>query len=159
MDLEVVLGKTKVTMKKVVVAGIDLNVISCYALMEQGWKSTLGGANDSFLEYGKLKFPLTLSERSWWLTVSIPKKTNVNRQKPVPMDCSNVKTAETESTEGTVSQAEGAVAEVAVAITKVENRGSAPKSASGAQTKVSPQAKEGLWEASDSWQSQKVEKR
>ena len=36
VDLEFMVGKTKVTMKRVVVVGIPLNVISTYALLETG---------------------------------------------------------------------------------------------------------------------------
>ena len=39
VDLEFNVGKQKVTMKRVVVVGIPLNVISTYALLESGWKT------------------------------------------------------------------------------------------------------------------------
>ena len=41
VDLEFKVGKTKITMKRVVVVGIPLNVISTYALSETGWKTVL----------------------------------------------------------------------------------------------------------------------
>ena len=41
VDLEFKVGKTKITMKRVVVVGIPLNVISTYALLETGWKTVL----------------------------------------------------------------------------------------------------------------------
>ena len=59
VDLEFKVGKTKITMKRVVVVGIPLNVISTYALLETGWKTLLGNAEKSgcglFLK--KLKLP------------------------------------------------------------------------------------------------------
>ena len=36
-------------MKRVVVVGIPLNVISTYALLETGWKTVLGNAEESGL--------------------------------------------------------------------------------------------------------------
>ena len=48
VDLEFKVGKTKITMKRVVVVGIPLNVISTYALLETGWKTILGNAEESF---------------------------------------------------------------------------------------------------------------
>ena len=63
VDLEFMVGKTKVTMKKVVVVGIPWNVISTYALLKYGWKTVLGNAEDSGLFQGKkTKFPLKMSE-------------------------------------------------------------------------------------------------
>ena len=47
VDLEFNVGKQKVTMKRVVVVGIPLNVISTYALLESGWKTVLGNAEES----------------------------------------------------------------------------------------------------------------
>ena len=47
VDLEFKVGKTKITMKRVVVVGIPLNVISTYALLETGWKTVLGNAEES----------------------------------------------------------------------------------------------------------------
>ena len=49
VDLEFKVGKTKITMKRVVVVGIPLNVISTYALLETGWKTVLGNAEESGL--------------------------------------------------------------------------------------------------------------
>ena len=70
VDLEFKVGKTKITMKRVVVVGIPLNVISTYALLETGWKTVLGNAEESGLFLKKLKLPLKISERAWWLKVS-----------------------------------------------------------------------------------------
>ena len=55
VDLEFKVGKTKITMKRVVVVGIPLNVISTYALLETGWKTVLGNAEESGLFLKKLK--------------------------------------------------------------------------------------------------------
>eukprot|EP00435_Cladocopium_sp_Y103_P060976 s463_g22.t1 len=60
-------------MKRVVVVGIPLNVISTYALLESGWKTVLGNAEQSGLFLKKLKLPLKISERAWWLKVSLLK--------------------------------------------------------------------------------------
>ena len=57
VDLEFKVGKTKITMKRVVVVGIPLNVISTYALLETGWKTVLGNAEESGLFLKKLKLP------------------------------------------------------------------------------------------------------
>ena len=57
VDLEFKVGKTKITMKRVVVVGILLNVISTYALLETGWKTVLGNAEESGLFLKKLKLP------------------------------------------------------------------------------------------------------
>ena len=46
VDLEFNVGKQKVAMKRVVVVGIPLNVISTYALLESGWKTVLGNAEE-----------------------------------------------------------------------------------------------------------------
>ena len=64
VDLEFTVGKTKVTMKRVVIVGIPLNVISTYALLETGWKTVLGNAEQSGLFHGKTKFPLKISDRA-----------------------------------------------------------------------------------------------
>ena len=74
VDLEFKVGKTKITMKRVVVVGIPLNVISTYALLETGWKTVLGNAEESGLFLKKLKLPLKISERAWWLKVSLLSK-------------------------------------------------------------------------------------
>ena len=65
VDLEFKVGKRKITMKRVVVVGIPLNVISTYALLETGWKTVLGNAEESGLFLKKLKLPLKISERAW----------------------------------------------------------------------------------------------
>ena len=74
VDLEFKVGKTKITMKRVVVVGIPLNVMSTYALLETGWKTVLGNAEESGLFLKKLKLPLKISERAWWLKVSLLSK-------------------------------------------------------------------------------------
>ena len=72
--MEFMVGKSKVTMKRVVIVGIPLNVISTYALLETGWKTVLGNAEQSGLLHGKTKFPLKISDRDWWLKVTLPRR-------------------------------------------------------------------------------------
>ena len=101
VDLEFSVGKQKTTMKRVVVVGIPLNVISTYALLESGWKTVLGNAEESGLFLKKLKLPLKISERAWWLKVTLLKnKSGVKGSGPAPMDLSTVNTANTGSTKG-----------------------------------------------------------
>ena len=40
--LNVRLARSKVIMRKVVICALDLNVLSCYSLHEQGWETRLG---------------------------------------------------------------------------------------------------------------------
>ena len=103
VDLEFKVGKTKITMKRVVVVGIPLNVISTYALLETGWKTVLGNAEESGLFLKKLKFPLKISERAWWLKVSLlsKHKSGVKGSGPAPMDLSAVNTGNTVNTDST----------------------------------------------------------
>ena len=77
VDLEFNVSKQKVTMKRVVVVGIPLNVISTSALLESGWKTVLGNAEESGLFLKKVKFPLKISEGAWWLKVSLPQNATV----------------------------------------------------------------------------------
>ena len=42
VDLECKVGQTKVTMRKVVICALALNVLSSYSLHEQGWETRLG---------------------------------------------------------------------------------------------------------------------
>ena len=105
VDLEFKVGKTKITMKRVVVVGIPLNVISTYALLETGWKTVLGNAEKSgcglFLK--KLKLPLKISERAWWLKVSLlsKHKSGVKGSGPAPMDLSTMNTGNTVNIDST----------------------------------------------------------
>ena len=103
VDLEFNVGKTKITMKRVVVVGIPLNVISTYALLETGWKTVLGNAEESGLFLRKLKFPLKISERTWWLKVSLlsKHKSGVKGSGPAPMDLSTMNTGNTVNTDST----------------------------------------------------------
>ena len=105
VDLEFNVGKQKVTMKRVVVVGIPLNVISTYAFLESGWKTVLGNAEESGLFLKKVKFPLKISERAWWLKVSLPqkRKSGVKGSGPAPMDLSTgtVNTGNTVNTDST----------------------------------------------------------
>ena len=55
VDLEFKVGKTKIAMKRVVVVGIPLNVISTYALLETGWKTVLGNAEESGLFFEEIE--------------------------------------------------------------------------------------------------------
>ena len=92
-------------MKRVVVVGIPLNVISTYAFLESGWKTVLGNAEESGLFLKKVKFPLKISERAWWLKVSLPqkRKSGVKGSGPAPMDLSTgiVNTGNTVNTDST----------------------------------------------------------
>ena len=103
VDLEFKVGKTKITMKRVVVVGIPLNVISTYALLETGWKTVLGNAEESGLFLKKLKLPLKISERAWWLKVSLlsKHKSGVKGSGPAPMDLSTMNTGNTVNNDST----------------------------------------------------------
>ena len=101
VDLEFMVGKTKVTMNRVVVVGIPLNVISTYALLEIGWKTVLGNAEESGLFHGKTKFPLKISDRAWWLKVTLPKRKGVKSSGTVPMDLRTVSTGNVVNTGST----------------------------------------------------------
>ena len=88
--------------------GIPLNVISTYALLETGWKTVLGNAEESGLFLKRLKLPLKISERAWWLKVSLlsKHKSGVKGSGPAPMDLSTVNTVNTvkRSCNGTVAK-------------------------------------------------------
>ena len=103
VDLEFKVGKTKITMKRVVVVGIPLNVISTYALLETGWKTVLGNAEESGLFLKKLKLPLKISEKAWWLKVSLlsKHKSGVKGSGPAPMDLSTMNTGNTVNIDST----------------------------------------------------------
>ena len=74
VDLECKVGKIKVIMRKVVICALDLNVLSSYSLHEQGWETRLGTLKVSGLYHKKVKFPLKISDRAWWLEVLVLKK-------------------------------------------------------------------------------------
>ena len=78
VDLECKVGKIKVIMRKVVICALDLNVLSSYSLHEQGWETRLGTLKVSGLYHKKVKFPLKISDRAWWLEVLVLK----NQGKP-----------------------------------------------------------------------------
>ena len=71
VDLECKVGQTKVIMRKVVICALDLNVLSSYSLREQGWETRLGTLKVSGLYHKKVKFPLKISDRAWWLEVQV----------------------------------------------------------------------------------------
>ena len=73
VDLECKIGKIKVIMRKVVICALDLNVLSSYSLHEQGWETRLGTLKVSGLYHKKVKFPLKISDRAWWLEVLVLK--------------------------------------------------------------------------------------
>ena len=73
VDLECKIGKIKVIMRKVVICALDLNVLSSYSLHEQGWETRLGALKVSGLYHKKVKFPLKISDRAWWLEVLVLK--------------------------------------------------------------------------------------
>ena len=66
VDLECKIGKIKVIMRKVVICALDLNVLSSYSLR-------LGTLKVSGLYHKKVKFPLKISDRAWWLEVFVLK--------------------------------------------------------------------------------------
>ena len=89
VDLECKVGKIKVIMRKVVVCALDLNVLSSYSLHEQGWETRLGTLKVSGLYHKKVKFPLKISDRAWWLEVLVLKnqgKSSRNRKGNGPRD-------------------------------------------------------------------------
>ena len=90
-------------MKRVVVVGIPLNVISTYALLETGWKTVLGNAEEGGLFLKKLKLPLKISERAWWLKVSLlsKHKSGVKGSGPAPTDLSTMNTGNPVNTDST----------------------------------------------------------
>ena len=78
-------------------------MISTYALLETGWKTVLGNAEQSGLFHGKTKFPLKISERAWWLKVTLPtkRKSGVKGSGTAPMDLSTMNTGNTVNTGST----------------------------------------------------------
>ena len=82
VDLECKIGKITVIMRKVVICALDLNVLSSYSLHEQGWETRLGTLKVSGLYHKKVKFPLKISDRAWWLEVLVLKhQGNSSRRK------------------------------------------------------------------------------
>ena len=83
--------------------GIPLNVIPTYALLESGWKTVLGNAEESGLFFKKVKFPLKISDRACWLTVTLPPKhkSGVKGSGPAPLDLSTMNTGKTVNTGST----------------------------------------------------------
>ena len=73
VDLECKVGQIKVIMRKVVICALDSNVLSSYSLHEQGWETRLGTLKVSGLYHKKVKFPLKISDRAWWLEVLVLK--------------------------------------------------------------------------------------
>ena len=59
-------------MRKVVICALDINVLSFY-FYEQGWETLLGTLKVSGLYHKKVKFPLKISDRVWWLEVQVLK--------------------------------------------------------------------------------------
>ena len=96
VDLECKIGKIKVIMRKVVICALDLNVLSSYSLHEQGWETRLGTLKVSGLYHKKVKFPLKISDRAWWLEVLVLKhQGNSSRRKgngPQDMEIDHVGT-------------------------------------------------------------------
>ena len=77
-------------------------MISTYALLETGWKTVLGNAEESGLFLKKLKLPLKISERAWWLKVSLLSKHKSGKGSgPAPMDLSTMNTGNTVNTDST----------------------------------------------------------
>ena len=89
VDLECKVGKIKVIMRKVVICALDLNVLSSYSLHGQGWETRLGTLKVSGLYHKKVKFPLKISDRAWWLEVLVLKnqgKSSRNQKGNGPRD-------------------------------------------------------------------------
>ena len=82
-DLEVRIGKEKISLGSVVIADIDFNVLSCFSMQEQGWWTVLGAKN-SYVVKGKMRFPIQMAERAWWMTVKSTRKDN--GVKPMDVD-------------------------------------------------------------------------
>ena len=81
VDLEFMVGKTKVTMKRVVIVGIPLNVISTLC--------PVGNWLEDCFRKRWTKFPLKISDRAWW-KVTLPKRKGGKSSGTVPMDLSTV---------------------------------------------------------------------
>ena len=73
VDLECKVGQTKVVMRKVVICALDINVLNSYSLHGQGRETRLGTLKVSGLHHKKVKFPLKISDRAWWLEVHVLK--------------------------------------------------------------------------------------
>ena len=82
-DLEVRIGKEKISLGSVVIADIDFNVLSCFSMQERGWRTVLGAKN-SYVVKGKMRFPIQMAERAWWMTVKSTRKDN--GVKPMEVD-------------------------------------------------------------------------
>ena len=55
--------------EKGVICALDINILSSYSLHEQGSETRLGTLKVSGLYRKKVKFPLKISDRAWWLEV------------------------------------------------------------------------------------------
>ena len=58
--------KQKVTLTKVLICNINMNVLSSYVLASNGWKTSLS-LDGGFLAREGLICPLSLDDRAWWL--------------------------------------------------------------------------------------------
>ena len=94
VDLECKVGQTKVVMRKIVICASDINVLSSYSLHEQEWETRLGTLKVSSLYHKKVKFPLKISDRAWWLEVQVLKspgnksrRKNDKRLQDMEVDC------------------------------------------------------------------------
>ena len=120
VDVKFKVGNKKFVLSKAVVADIDVNVISCYALMEAGWETVFG--KQSGLYTGNLRLPLFRSERAWWLHVGSQKvgggrKRTTNKNRPKPMDLDAVRTSDSKET-GTETTASSSKAEATKELTQ-----------------------------------------
>ena len=94
-DLEVRIGKEKISLGSVVIADIDFNVLSCFSMQERGWWTVLGAKN-SYVVKGKMRFPIQMAERAWWMTVRSTRKDN--GVKPMDVDRVGVMVSAKEAT-------------------------------------------------------------
>ena len=119
VDVKFKVGNKKFVLSKAVVADIDVNVISCYALMEAGWETVFG--KKSGLYTGNLRLPLFMSERAWWLHVGSQKsggvKKRTTKNRPKPMDLDAVRTSDSKET-GTETTASSLKAEATKELTQ-----------------------------------------
>ena len=116
VDLECKIGKIKVIMRKVVICALDLNVLSSYTLHEQGWETRLGTLKVSGLYHKKVKFPLKISDRAWWLEVLVLKNPGKSSRRkgngPQDMEIDHVGTVQSSLSSYKACQTKAVVTEV-----------------------------------------------
>ncbi len=81
--------KQRVTLTKVLVCDIGMNVLSTYVLSINGWKTALN-MSDSSLSREGLVCPLLLDDRAWWLCAKDVKKSVSRKPRRDDMDVDKV---------------------------------------------------------------------